>query len=91
MDEIALIRRFWEPLGRAVTHPSVREGIGNDGAVIGCEPGYDQVITVDTLLENELDRPPCPRLARAGRQPQRPRGHGGRTGVLHAGADPAAC
>lgn len=51
MDEISLIRRFWEPLGRAVTNPSVREGIGNDGAVIATGPGYDQVITMDTLLE----------------------------------------
>lgn len=51
MDEIALIRRFWEPLGRAVSHPAVREGIGNDGAVIRCEAGYDVVVAVDTLVE----------------------------------------
>ncbi|TDT37101.1 thiamine-phosphate kinase [Halospina denitrificans] len=51
MDEISLIRRFWEPLGRAVTHPAVREGIGNDGAVIRCEPGQDAVVAVDTLVE----------------------------------------
>lgn len=51
MDEISLIRRFWEPLGRAVTHPAVREGIGNDGAVIRCEAGEDAVVAVDTLVE----------------------------------------
>ena len=51
MDEISLIRRFWEPLGRAVTHPAVREGIGNDGAVIRCEAGEDTVVAVDTLVE----------------------------------------
>ena len=51
MNEISLIRDFWQPLGEAVTHPLVREGIGNDGAVIATEPGYDQVITTDTLVE----------------------------------------
>jgi len=51
MDEISLIRHFWEPLGRAVTHPTVREGIGNDGAVICCEAGQDTVVAVDTLVE----------------------------------------
>ena len=51
MDEISLIRRFWEPLGRAVTHPAVREGIGNDGAVIRCEAGQDTVVAMDTLVE----------------------------------------
>lgn len=51
MDEISLIQRFWEPLGRAVTHPAVREGIGNDGAVIRCDAGQDTVIAVDTLVE----------------------------------------
>ena len=51
MDEISLIRRFWEPLGEAVRHPAVREGIGNDGAVIRCEAGEDTVVAVDTLVE----------------------------------------
>jgi len=51
MDEFSLIDRFWKPLGDAVTHSEVIEGIGNDGAVVRCPPGQDQVMTMDTLVE----------------------------------------
>ena len=51
MDEFELIRRFWEPLGQKVTHPAVRQGIGNDGAVVQVPAGRELVLSVDTLVE----------------------------------------
>lgn len=51
MDEFSLIDRFWKPLGDAVTRSEVIEGIGNDGAVVCCPPGQEQVMTMDTLVE----------------------------------------
>ncbi|XOZ33443.1 thiamine-phosphate kinase [Halomonadaceae bacterium KBTZ08] len=51
MDEFSLIDRFWQPLGDAVARSEVVEGIGNDGAVVRCPPGRDQVMTMDTLVE----------------------------------------
>ena len=51
MDEFSLIDRFWKPLGKAVERAGVIEGIGNDGAVVRCPPGQDQVMTMDTLVE----------------------------------------
>ena len=51
MDEFSLIDRFWKPLGDAVVRSEVIEGIGNDGAVVRCPPGFDQVMTMDTLVE----------------------------------------
>ena len=51
MDEFELIRRFWEPLGQRVTHPAVRQGIGNDGAVVQVPAGQELVLCVDTLVE----------------------------------------
>ncbi|MEQ6886187.1 thiamine-phosphate kinase [Salicola sp. Rm-C-2C1-2] len=51
MDEFSLIDRFWKPLGDAITRSEVIEGIGNDGAVVRCPPGQNQVVTMDTLLE----------------------------------------
>ncbi|PAU79615.1 thiamine-phosphate kinase [Halovibrio salipaludis] len=61
MDEFSLIDRFWKPLGDAVTRSEVIEGIGNDGAVLRCPPGQDQVMTMDTLVEGvhfPRDMPP---------------------------------
>lgn len=61
MDELSLIDRFWKPLGEAVARSEVIEGIGNDGAVIRCPPGQDQVMTMDTLVEGvhfPSDMPP---------------------------------
>ncbi|MGM0449954.1 MAG: thiamine-phosphate kinase [Pseudomonadota bacterium] len=51
MDEFSLIDRFWKPLGDAVARSEVIEGIGNDGAVVRCPSGWDQVMTMDTLVE----------------------------------------
>lgn len=52
MDEFELVRRFWEPLGQRVTHPAVRQGIGNDGAVVQIPAGQELVLSVDTLVQD---------------------------------------
>lgn len=60
MDEFSLIDRFWQPLGDAVARSEVVEGIGNDGAVVRCQPGQDQVMTMDTLVEGVHFPPSMP-------------------------------
>jgi len=51
MGEFEWIRHLWEPLGRAVTHPAVRQGIGDDGARLVVPAGHELVLSVDTLVE----------------------------------------
>jgi thiamine-monophosphate kinase len=48
MDEFALIRRYFEPLGRP--RPEVRLGIGDDAALLALPPGSELCITTDTLV-----------------------------------------
>lgn len=47
MDEFALIRRYFS---RPVGDPSVKIGIGDDGAVIAPDPGRELVCVVDTMV-----------------------------------------
>ncbi|MEZ5566239.1 MAG: thiamine-phosphate kinase [Gammaproteobacteria bacterium] len=52
MDERALIRRYFSrsaPL--AGERSAIIVGIGDDGAVLRPEPGYDLVVAIDTLVE----------------------------------------
>jgi thiamine-monophosphate kinase len=48
MDEFALIRRYFEPLGRP--RPEVRLGIGDDAALLALPSGSELCITTDTLV-----------------------------------------
>ena len=48
MDEFELIRRFFT---RPVSASGIVTGIGDDGAVLRPEPGFDQVQVIDTLVE----------------------------------------
>lgn len=48
MDEFELISRYFD---RRVTTPGVVTGIGDDGAVLEPDPGYDQVQVIDSLVE----------------------------------------
>lgn len=48
MDEFALIRRYFEPLGRP--RPEVRLGIGDDAALLALPPQSELCITTDTLV-----------------------------------------
>jgi thiamine-monophosphate kinase len=48
MDEFALIRRYFEPLGRP--RPEVQLGIGDDAALLALPAGTELCITTDTLV-----------------------------------------
>jgi thiamine-monophosphate kinase len=49
LNEFGLIQRFFN---RALTDESVREGIGDDGAVLVPSAGRDLVAVIDTLVED---------------------------------------
>jgi thiamine-monophosphate kinase len=48
VDEFELINRFFD---RQDVMPGVLTGIGDDGAVLKPDPGYDQIQVIDTLVE----------------------------------------
>lgn len=49
-DESACIRHLWQPLGQAVQHPWVLQGIGDDAARLQLPGDQELVLSVDTLV-----------------------------------------
>ncbi|TVP57146.1 MAG: thiamine-phosphate kinase [Halomonadaceae bacterium] len=49
-DERACIEHLWQPLGQAVQHPWVLQGIGDDGARLHLPADHELVLSVDTLV-----------------------------------------
>lgn len=49
-NESDCIRHLWQPLGQAVRHPWVKQGIGDDAARLQLPADQELVLSVDTLV-----------------------------------------